>query len=215
MLGHGPEVWHPDPEFFYKKGGGPMFDMGPYYLTALVSLIGPVDIVTGLNRITFPERTVKSQKKYGEKIKVEVPTHVIGVMKFVNGAIGNITTSFDVWGSNFPPIEIYGTKGTLRLPDPNGFGGIITLFQSGSSNWEEVPLSHGYTGSCRSIGLADMAKAIETGREHRASGYLAFHVLDIMQSFHEANKQQRHIKLVSTCNRPDPLPTGLEKGELD
>ena len=127
MMGHGHESWHPDPEFYYKVGGGPMFDMGPYYLTALVNLVGPVKRVTGSARITFPERTITSQPKFGTKIEVEVPTHIAGVLDFANGAVGTIITSFDVWGGQLPRIEIYGTEGTLSVPDPNTFGGPIRI----------------------------------------------------------------------------------------
>ena len=119
MMGHGHESWHPDPEFYYQPGGGPMFDMGPYYLTALVYLMGSVKRVTGSTRSTFPERTITSQPKHGQKITVRVPTHIAGVMDFSNGAIGTIITSFDVWGHSLPPIEIHGTLGSLSVPDPN------------------------------------------------------------------------------------------------
>ena len=119
MTCHGHESWHPDPEFYYKVGGGPMFDMGPYYLTALIALMGPVKRVTGSARVTFPERTITSVPKYGTKIQVDVPTHVAGIMDFACGAVGTIITSFDVWSSELPRIEIYGTQGTLSVPDPN------------------------------------------------------------------------------------------------
>jgi len=130
MMGHGHESWHPDPEFYYELGGGPMFDMGPYYLTALVNMMGPVERVSGCTRITFPQRTITSEKKYGKVIDVETPTHVTGIMEFKNGAVGHITTSFDVWGARLPNIEIYGTEGSLSVPDPNGFGGTV-LYKRG------------------------------------------------------------------------------------
>jgi len=215
MTTHGPEGWHPDPEFFYKAGGGPMFDMGPYYLTALVSLMGPIRRVTGSTRITFPERTITSQPKYGIKIKVDAPTHIVGVMDFANGAVGTILTSFDVWGAQLPRIEIYGAEGSLSVPDPNGFGGPVSILRAGSREWKEVPLTHGYTDQSRSIGVADMAKAIKTGRPHRANGEMAYHVLDLMHAFHDASNKGRHIELKSTCTRPAPLPMGLRNGELD
>jgi predicted dehydrogenase len=123
MMGHGPENWHPDPETFYQPGAGPMFDMGPYYLTALVNLIGPVKRVTSCAKITFPERTIGSQPKAGTRFKVNTPTHVVGIMEFAGGAVGSIITSFDVWASNLPCIEIYGTAGTLSCPDPNTSAG--------------------------------------------------------------------------------------------
>ncbi len=215
MLGHGHESWHPDPAFYYQRGGGPMFDMGPYYLTAMVMLMGPVRRVTGAARITFPERTITSQPKHGQKIQVEVPTHVAGIMEFASGAIGTITTSFDVWAGQVPRIEIYGTEGTLSAPDPNGFGGPVRLRRAGAGDWSEIPLTHPYVENTRSIGVADMACALRSGRPHRASGELCFHVLDLMHAFHEAASQGRHIEMQSTCPRPAPLPLGLAPGQLD
>lgn len=215
MLCHGHESWHPDPELYYKVGGGPMFDMGPYYLTALVSLLGPVRRVTGSARSNFAERTITSEKKYGQKVKVEVATHVTGILDFTSGAIGTITTSFDVWSANVPPIEIFGTEGSLSVPDPNGFGGVPRLKRMGAENWSEVPLSHGYAGNSRGIGPADMASAIVAGRPHRASAELAYHVLDIMHAFHDASDKGQHIAIESTCQRPAPLPTSLLRGMLD
>jgi predicted dehydrogenase len=214
MMGHGHESWHPDPEFYYKAGGGPMFDMGPYYVTALVSLMGPVRRVTGSARITFPERTITSKPKSGTKITVDVPTHVAGVMDFDNGAIGTLVTSFDVWSHHMPNIEIYGTEGSLGVPDPNGFGGPVLLRRAGEKEWTEVPYTHIYAEQSRGLGVADMAYALRSGRPHRASGQLAYHVLDIMHAFHDASREGRHIELTSG-HRPAPLPTGLEHGKLD
>jgi len=214
MMCHGHEGWHPDPEFYYKVGGGPMFDMGPYYLTALVNLIGPVKTVSGSTRITFPERVIGSEPKKGQVIKVDVPTHVAGLMEFANGAIGTIITSFDVWAAELPRIEIYGTKGTLSVPDPNGFGGPVRVFLP-QEGWKEVSLTHGYEENSRGIGVADMAYALRSGRKHRASGELAYHVLDIMHAFHDASDQGKRVDLESTCERPAALPVGLKPGTLD
>jgi predicted dehydrogenase len=214
MMCHGHESWHPDPEFYYKVGGGPMFDMGPYYLTALVSLIGPVRRVTGSARVTFPTRTITSQPKNGTTIKVDVPTHVAGVMDFENGAIGTIITSFDVWSHRMPNIEIYGTEGSLGVPDPNGFGGPVLLRRAGDKEWSEAPYTHIYAENSRGLGVADMAYALRSGREHRASGQLAYHVLDIMHAFHDASREGKHVELHSG-HRPAPLPVGLQYGTLD
>ncbi|MBN1899844.1 Gfo/Idh/MocA family oxidoreductase [Candidatus Sumerlaeota bacterium] len=215
MMCHGHESWHPDPEFYYKKGGGPMFDMGPYYLTALVNLLGPVERVSGITRVTFPERLITSQPKYGTKIDVEVPTHVVGALDFSCGAVGTIITSFDVWAHQMPCIEIYGTEGTLAVPDPNCFGGPVRLRRANSNEWREMPLSHIYPENSRGIGPADMAYSLRSGRPHRASGELAFHVLDVMQSIHESSTEGRHVKIRSRCERPAPLPLGLRHGILD
>lgn len=215
MLCHGHESWHPDPEFYYQVGGGPMFDMGPYYLTALVTLMGPVKRVTGSTRITFPERTITSAPKYGKKIQVEVPTHVAGIMEFESGAIGTILTSFDVWHSQLPRIEIYGSEGTLMVPDPNTFGGPVYIRRKDQAEWKEIPLTHGYAENSRGIGVSDMAYALVSGRPHRASGELTYHVLEIMHGFHIAAEEGRHYELKSTCERPAPLPLGLMHGTLD
>jgi len=215
MMCHGHESWHPDPEFYYQVGGGPMFDMGPYYLTALVHLMGPVRRVTGSARITFPERVITSQPKCGAKIKVDVPTHVAGVLDFCNGAVGTIITSFDVWAARLPHIEVYGTEGSLAVPDPNCFGGPVLVRRAGASEWSEVELTFGYTKNSRGIGVADMAYALRSGRPHRANGDLAYHVLDIIHAFHQASQEGKHVELASTCSCPDPLPLGLAEGTLD
>ena len=216
MLCRGHESWHPDPEFYYQIGGGPMFDMGPYYLTALVNLLGPVSRVTGSARISFPERTITSEKKYGKKVEVEVPTHVSGIMDFASGAVGTIITSFDTWASTVPRIEIHGSLGSLSVPDPNSFGGPvkIRLGHDPESKWREVPLSHTYTENWRSIGVADMAYALTNGRKNRASGELAYHVLDLMHAFHDASSSNAHVQIQSTCERPAALPVGLREGQL-
>jgi predicted dehydrogenase len=215
MLCHGHESWHPSPEFYYQVGGGPMFDMGPYYLTALVALLGPVRRASGATRITFPERTITSQPKSGTKVKVEVPTHVAGVLEFGSGAIGTIVTSFDVWSHNAPTIEIYGTEGTLSVPDPNGFGGPVRLRRAQDKEAREVALTHGYADNSRGIGAADMAHAIAQKRPHRCSGELAYHVLDCMHAIHDAARTGRYIELESTCDRPAALSVGLAAGQIE
>lgn len=215
MLSRGHESWHPDPEFYYQRGGGPMFDMGPYYLTALVSLIGPIKRVTGSTQTTFSERLITSKPKYGQTITVNTPTHIAGVMDFACGAVGTIVTSFDVWGGNVPCIEIYGTEGTLSVPDPNGFGGPVRIRRAGSHEWSDVPHTHIYAENARGLGVADMAYALRSGRPHRASGEMAYHVLDVMHAFHDASYTGSHVQIQSTCERPAPLPMGLRPGQLD
>jgi predicted dehydrogenase len=215
MLCHGHESWHPDPAFYYQRGGGPMLDMGPYYLTALTTLLGPVRRVTGSTRTTFPTRTITSQPKSGTVIDVEVPTHLAAVLDFAQGAIATLVTSFDVWAADVPLIEIYGTAGTVGVPDPNIFDGPVRLRRAGSTTWSEVPLTHANRENSRGLGLADMAQAIRSDRPHRASGDLAVHVLDIMESVHIASREGRHVELESTCGRPAPLPLDLADGMID
>jgi len=214
MLCHGHESWHPDPEFYYQEGGGPLFDMGPYYLTALVHLIGPVKRVAGMTAITFPERTITSQPRFGTRIPVEVPTHIAGTMEFASGAIGTLITSFDVWAHQLPFIEIYGTEGSLSVPDPNSFGGPVRLRRAGAEDWQEMPLTHGYSDNSRAIGVADLAYALRSGRAHRASGEMAYHILDLIHAFHDSAHEGRHVEIESTCKRPAPLPVGLREGIL-
>jgi len=209
MLCHGHESWHPSPEFYYEVGGGPMMDMGPYYLTALVNLLGPVRAVTGCSRITFPERTITSQPKHGKVVIVETPTHIAGVLQFASGAIGTVLMSFDVWHSTLPRIEVYGTEGSLLVPDPNGFGGKVLMRRVASTDWEEQPLTHGFAENARGIGVADMVVAASAGRDHRASGDLALHVLDIMLGVNEASDTGRHRTIEHGVSRPEPLPPGL------
>lgn len=214
MLSPGPEPWHPDPEFFYQIGGGPMFDMGPYYVTAMTSLIGAVKSVVGMTRATFSERTIGSGAKKGQTIPVNVQTHIAGVLQFENGAIGTLVTSFDIKGYQIG-LEIHGTHGSIRCPDPNTFGGPVFVRKMGERDWSEVKLTHNYEGEARGIGTADMAVAIQTGRAHRANGELTYHTLDIMHALHDAAREQRQVTLKSSMTRPSPLPMNLADGQLD
>ena len=204
MLCRGHESWHPSPEFYYEAGGGPMLDMGPYYVTALVNLLGPIHRVSGSTRITFPTRTITSQPKAGKVIEVETPTHLAGVMDFANGAVVQIATSFDVYGSTEPTIAIYGSEGTLLCPDPNGFAGEVKLKKPGG-NFEVVPLAFGQDDNARGIGVRDIALAISENRPHRASGALAYHVLDVMKAFQDSSESNQHIAIHSGVERPAPI----------
>ena len=211
LAGHGPEGWHPNPDFFYAPGAGPMFDMGPYYITCLVNLLGPAVRVSGTARASFPERTAKD----GHTIPVTVPTHYSGTIEFATGASATIIQSFDVWGHRLPQLELYGSVGTLTIPDPNGYKPRETrLFVPGKHDWEEQPLTHREDWA-RGIGLADMAYGIRDNRTHRASGELAFHVLEIMHAFEKAYKNGAYVELGSTVARPEPLPVGLAERVLE
>jgi len=201
MFGHGPEAWHPNPEFFYKQGAGPLFDVGPYYLTALVSLLGPITRVTGSARASFPERLITSKPHAGKIIQVEVPTHVAGVLDFASGVVGTLITSFDIWAANLPRIEIYGSEGTLSVPDPNTFGGPVQLWRH-DGGWRDIPLIQGYSENSRGLGAADMAQTLNEGLPHRANGDLAYHVLDVMHTLLESAKAGRHLIPESTRTRP-------------
>ncbi|MCC7518606.1 MAG: Gfo/Idh/MocA family oxidoreductase [Verrucomicrobiae bacterium] len=213
MLCAGHERWHPSPEFYYQRGGGPLFDMGPYYLTSLINLLGPVARVAAFAKKTHPTRVIASEPKRGQVISVEVPTHASASLEFRNGVIGTLIMSFDVWAHTLPCIEIYGTEGSLSLPDPNGFGGVIRLRRKENKDWGEIP--HAFPERSRGAGPADMAKALQSGRPHRASGELAFHVLDVMCAIHESAEAERAIDVRSTCDRPAPLPLDLVAEEMD
>ena len=214
MLCGGHEGWHPSPEFYYKPGAGPMFDMGPYYLTALVQLLGGIESLCGYARITRPTRTIGSQPLKGTVITVETPDHVAGTLQFKNGAVVNIATSFAVPVNPHPPISIFGTGGTLAVPDPNGFDGGVKIWRAGQKGWEDVAFTH-RTGYGRAVGVADMAYAIQSGRAHRANGQQAMHVLDAMQGFLDTAKAGKTYKLTAPYERPAALPGGLAEGELD
>jgi predicted dehydrogenase len=206
MMTHGPEDWHPNPDFFYQPGAGPMFDMGPYYLTALTTLMGPVRRVTGSARVTFPERMISSEPRAGTSITVNTPTHIAGAMDFESGPVGTLVTTFDVWSEDQSRVDLYGTEGTLSLPDPNTFGGPVRLWRSEEKAWTEVPLTHPYTGNSRGLGLADMAQALRSGRRPRASGELGRHVLDVIHAFLDSSQRGEHIEVNSTFERPEALP---------
>jgi predicted dehydrogenase len=214
MMCHGHESWHPAPAFYYLKGGGPLFDMGPYYITALVNMLGPVKKVTAINTKGFKTRVATSEKAKGQRMKVEVNTHIAGLLEFVSGAVITLVTSFDVWKHTNHNIEIHGSEGSMRVPDPNCFGGKISIFKSGMPDWEEVVPTFGYLDNMRSIGLADMAESITRQIPCRCSGELAFHVLDVMCALEEASAAGKHIKIKSNCTRPTALPTGLSHGKL-
>ena len=226
MFTRGHERWHPDPAFYYQPGAGPMFDMGPYYLTALVSLLGPVRRVGSTTGVSFPERTITSAPKRGETIVVNTPTHIAAALDFENGAIATIVTSFDLYDTVHSSLVLYGSEGTLRLPDPNTFGGTVSLLQDETADslrqprpgdadsgarpaaptWREVPLSHGSTDNSRGLGVADLARAIRGEGPARASGDLAYHVLDIMHATLESSERGAHVMIESTVERPAALP---------
>lgn len=236
MTCHGHECWHPGPEFYYKKGAGPLFDMGPYYFQSLVYLLGPVKRVSGATRITFPKRLITSQPLNGKEIDVEVSTHVSATLEFANGTIGTIITSFDIWDSNLPRMEIYGSEGTVSmleadpLAGPDIFGGEIHFRRKEKSDWmgfpnkiprqdetpwDEIPTLYGYNENSRGVGLADMAYALISGRPHRASGDMAYHVLEIMCGIETAAKEGKYYELKSTFEQPSLFPMNLKDFELD
>ena len=213
ILSRGMEMWHPDPHFFYGPGAGPLFDIGPYYLTALVSMLGPVGAVTGFARASFPERTVTAEgPKRGTTIPVTTPTHIAASLQFRSGVIGSLIASFDVWEApgRKSVLTIYGSEGTLHLPDPDVSDGPVTLVNGHTRETEVLPLTHRLAEDNRGIGVSDMARALrEGGAPPRASGEMAAHVVDIMQSVLEAADTGRRVGLATRMTRPEPLPVSV------
>ena len=211
----GHERWHPAPGFYYLRGGGPMLDMGPYYITDLIQLLGPIASVMGVATRPRAERLITSQPLNGTRIPVEVATHVAGLLEFASGAVVSIAMSFDVPKHNHTPIEIYGTEASMLVPDPNRFGGEVSVAKPGEE-WRAMPHTHGNVdGEFRSIGVADLAAAIATNRPHRASGALALHALEAMEAFQTSSDEGRRVKLQTTVERPAMLPAGRPTGQMD
>jgi len=215
VINRGPEAWHPDPEFIFKHGCGPVFDMGPYYLTALVNMLGSIKSVTAQTKTTFDVRTIKSKPFFGEKIEVEVPTYANSILNFESGVMGSFFVTYDVHASTLPCMEIYGTNGTLLVPDPNFFNGPIKLFRPEQGNFTEVPLLFDYPQNYRGIGIADMAKAIETGREHRANGNLMLHVLETLEGIVLSGKENRTVNIKTSHKKTPPMVNAELFGILD
>jgi predicted dehydrogenase len=208
----GHEHWHPNPDFFYQPGGGPVFDMGPYYLTALVNLLGPIRRVTSIGRQTLKEREIQSGPRKGERIPVLIPTHLNALLEFQEGPVVSFHASFDVQGHTHSPIEIYGTEGTLLVPDPNTFGGPVRIMRRGKPP-VDIPLTHGFSDrNYRIVGVAEMDKAIQLGRPHRASAELGYHVLEVMEAIVENGTQGSQVS--SHCERPTALPSQPRLGSL-
>ncbi|MCL2867012.1 MAG: Gfo/Idh/MocA family oxidoreductase [Clostridia bacterium] len=225
MICRGHETWHPDPEFYYKRGGGPMLDMGPYYITAIINLLGGISGVSGVVRKNFQERIITSQPHYGETIKVDVPTHIHGIIHFDSGITGSILTTFDVHYAprNQPRFEVYGSKGTLIVPDPNTFGGPLFLFRpedqitekavdyglmghaTGMEGYKSIPLMFSYAANSRGLGLADMCRALETGRPMRPDWTQTLHVLEILTAFEKSSEQKAYLPLQTHYTRSAPM----------
>ncbi len=215
MVCHGHESWHPSPAFYYQHGGGPMMDMGPYYLTALVNLLGGVRELTGIATKGFEERTITSQPLFGQKVKVEVPTHVNALLHFHSGAVATITTTFDVYYDSQAGLEIYGTEGTLRVSDPNCFGGPIYLLRPEDGSFREIPLVFDYKENSRGLGVADMAKALRTKRTARANSSQTLHVLEIMTAIEASSASRQFIQLTTSYERQKPMVKTGVPGILD
>jgi predicted dehydrogenase len=216
LMSRGPESWHPNPSFFYEIGGGPMFDMGPYYITALVHLLGPVKEVMAVTSRAFEERTATCKEQFGKLLPVEVPTHNSGTLVFHSGAAVTMTISFDVYHHGHSPIELYGTEGSMKVPDPNTFGGPVEVWTPETNEWSTQALSHRYSENMRSIGAADMAYSILSNgkHQHRTSGELAYHALEVMHAFEKSSDSRKSVVIESKPPQPAALPLGLIEGRL-
>ena len=238
MVCHGHETWHPDPEFYYKRGGGPMLDMGPYYIPALVQLLGQAKGLMGMTKRSFPQRLITSAPHRGETIHVDVDTWLSGNIEFTSGAIAQVFTTFDVHYTAQARFEIYGTKGSLMVPDPNTFGGPVLLLRPEDAaaeaaapkadpglarrgvpdfyrGWKEVPLLYDYAENSRGLGLADMAKAIRTGRDHRANYQQQRHVLELMTGFSKSCESGAYIPMQTKYTPTAPMENNPMHGILD
>ena len=209
-------MWHPNPDFFFKQGGGPILDLGPYYISNLVQLLGPVERVCAMSSSAFEHRTITSQPRSGEKVKVETPTTIHSILLFESGAQINYCASWDVWEHSHSNMELYGQTGTIHIPDPNFFGGEVRMTDKSAyvnaGGWDHpFGIANGMDGkglpmaNYRCAGLADMAQAILTGRKHRCSLEFSLHVVDVMTSILKSGEERRFIDLSSTCERPEFL----------
>jgi predicted dehydrogenase len=202
----GHESWHPDPEFYYQPGGGPLLDMGPYYLSALVHLLGPIKRVTGATSRSRSSRTICSGARAGTTFGVDVETHVTGILEHASGALSTIVTSYDVVASAQPRIEIHGTEASISVPDPNYFDGDVAIQRPGDDDWSVVPVSAGFVGAARGIGAVELAESVQQGRPHRASAELALHVLDVSDTLLRAARERTALEVSTSCERPALVP---------
>ncbi len=215
MICRGHESWHPDPDFYYQYGGGPMMDMGPYYLTAMINLLGGIDSVMSASKATFKQRMITSKPLSGTQIDVNVNTYIAGTVKYVSGAIGTLFTTFDAYYPHQARFEIYGSEGTLFVPDPNTFSGPVTLYRPEDKEAKEIPLMYDYSRNSRGLGLDDMAAAIINDRPARADYRQTFHVLDAITGFDRSAESGEWVKLEADFTRRAPMKKSVVPGVLD
>lgn len=222
LMSRGMEHWHPDPDFFFKPGGGPILDIGPYYIGALVNLLGPIEKVLAQSSIGFDERVITAAgPRTGDRIKVETPTTVMALLHFVSGAQVTLAMSWDVHRHGHPAIELYGTDGSMRVPDPNFFGGNVEFTEAagdwqaaspdamifGAPNWRSPswPATRANQANYRCLGMAELARAISHGTPHRSSGRLALHVLEAMYAILHAAETGGPVEVGTQIERPPAL----------
>lgn len=225
VMSHGMEHWHPNPDFFFQPGAGPILDIGPYYVTDLIQLIGPVKRVGAITSTPAKERTITSKPRFGQKVPVNTPTTIHAILEFANGAVITLNTSWDVWKHGHAPIELYGEEGTLFVPDPNFFGGLVSYTRHADAvkklpRWNHalaVPNqkhAEGMLANYRTIGLADMAVGILEGRPHRCSLELALHAVDVMTGILKSGETGKFVELSTRCERPEALGIAAAKALL-
>jgi predicted dehydrogenase len=218
VAGHGPDAYHANPHFFYEKGAGPLLDQGVYVVTALLPLFGRVKAVSARAQIGITDRTVRTEPRFGEKIDVRTPTHLVCALEFDAGGLANLMISWEIWASKLPVLEVYGTEGTLRLPHWNSYEAEFDRYRQGpdGGSWQAITTDRPYVGGpWRGLGVADMAASLLSGRPHRASGERANHVLEIMESLVRSADTGAPVTLATPYTKPTPIPDGLAEGELD
>ena len=217
VMNPGMEMWHPNPDFFYQRGGGPILDLGPYYVTNLVNLLGPVKRLAAMENKAWDERTITSQPRAGEKVKVEVATTLLALLEFASGAKVTLAASWDVWAHRHANMELYGTEGSLYVPDPNFFDGEVVKAGRDGETATLPPGDHplyvtnekhehmGKLANWRAVGLAEMAAAVAAGREPRCSLGRSLHVLEVMAGVLDGAAAGRFVEMETSCERPAPL----------
>ncbi len=216
VMGHGMEHWHPNPDFFFVPGGGPILDMGPYYIANMINLIGPIKRVAALANASSPTRRISSAPRAGEVITVKTPTNIHALLEFHNGATMNLSASWDIWSHKRAHMEIYGDQGSIYLPDPNFFGGAVEMAGKDGLTKELALWDHPFgrtnqnhngreLANYRSAGLADMAAGLRDGRDHRASLDRTLHGVEVMLAVLQSGETGQFVTLQTTCTQPAPL----------
>jgi predicted dehydrogenase len=218
VMSRGMEHWHPNPDFFFQPGGGPILDLGPYYITDLINLVGPIKRVSAFTGMARTEREVTAEGPFkGTFVKVGTPTTIHAILEFHSGAIITLGASWDVSSHGHHNIELYGTEGSVYVPDPNFFNGDVTITDRAGTKEKVTPWDHPFgvanqgldtatpRANYRNAGLSDMLSAAETGRHARCDLDVALHAVDVMTSILKAGESHSVITLQTTCERPAPL----------
>jgi predicted dehydrogenase len=206
MLAGGQSAWHPNPDIFYVDGAGPLFDMGPYYLSAIVALVGPIRQVAGFASTRTVERVIELGPRAGERFRAATPTHTSATMLLAGGATANLVASFEAPGQYVCDLHVHGSEGALALPDPNGFAGPVRLRRGAEGPWEDVSFASRGAADARGLGLHDMVESLAAGLPHRASAELGLHVVEVARAILQAGGEGRTIGIDSHPARPAPLP---------